>query len=286
MRKLLLLFFSLLLMFCEAKAQQDTLHVLAWNIYMLPKLAPRPGRVARAKVIAQELSKQNIDIIVFEEAFHPRARKVIAEILNDIYPYRYGPANPRTAFKANSGVWMLSKIPLKVLGTIEYAVKNTFDAFTRKGAMLVEGDWKGHAFQLLGTHMQADNFPETRELQMIQFRDSLLLPFLREGVPQFIAGDLNVDRYHLPTYSSMLKILSAEDGIFPALPKYSWDGVVNPLARKIEKGTQQWLDYILVKKNGHSFALLDYQLFVLKKEWKKNFDCLSDHYGVLMNVVF
>jgi len=67
--------------------QQGELKILSWNIYMLPHCSLINGNTRRAKAIAENLSGSEYDIIVFQEAFDYRARKIIRNILNKKYPY-------------------------------------------------------------------------------------------------------------------------------------------------------------------------------------------------------
>src|SRR5687767_1962440 len=67
---------------------QDTippgeLRVLAWNIQMLPRFLVRLSRgpIRRAKLIPQKLIDDQVDIIVFQEAFDARARRILTRRL-------------------------------------------------------------------------------------------------------------------------------------------------------------------------------------------------------------
>lgn len=75
--------------------QESSLKILSWNIYMLPQIVPRIGRLNRAESIAEQLNNSDFDIIVFQEAFMKSARDIISATLIDNYPYQYGPGNEK-----------------------------------------------------------------------------------------------------------------------------------------------------------------------------------------------
>src|SRR4051794_1206855 len=72
----------------------EKIKILSWNIYMLPGVFGS-GNVLRAEAIGTVLSSGNYDVIVFQEAFDQRARRVISRLLKETYPYQVGPANQK-----------------------------------------------------------------------------------------------------------------------------------------------------------------------------------------------
>ena len=264
------------------------LKILSWNIYMLPPIAPVKGRVERAHAIVDTLRHAETDIIVFQEAFNHNAVKVIRDSLAVIYPYMYGPFNPRkNIFQISSGVFVISKIPLDVKGVIEYKIAKEADKVARKGAALLEGTWNGKRFQILGTHLQAQNHPDIRKLQIHQIYDSLLSKYRIEGVPQIICGDMNTEIEIEKNYLDMLKGLDAEDGEISGIQKVTYDGTNNELAESIWKKAKTTLDYILLRRNGSKTSVINRHVGVFKKHnWRKGKTDLSDHYAMMCEVKF
>jgi len=258
----------------------DELRILSWNIYMLPRIVPRTGRIKRAWSIAVQLKTKDYDIIVFQEAFMKSARDVISTVLLESFPYQYGPFNERPGIRTNSGVWILSKIPLKVISQIEYENCATFDCLSRKGAALLSGEFNGNRFQLLGTHLQADkNYDGVRRKQINQIA-RLMSAHAEHGVPQIVCGDMNTEQC-TPMYYDLLERLSIEDGIISGGVQCSYDGKNNEIANFYGTFRQLTVDYILVKTNG---ALLDIERSInILKMGKKN---LSDHYGIASSIIF
>lgn len=267
----------------ETEAETKNLKILSWNIYMLPKIVVQRGKRERAHAIVDTLRKSDFDIIVFQEAFFPASREIIGEGLRSLYPYQYGPANnDGKTLKTNSGVWILSKINLKLLNVTQFTNCTGNDCWARKGAMLLEGIWNNKPFQILGTHLQADGFDIIRQKQMDQIYTELLAENKREGVPQIICGDMNTEREMTQHYCEMLNCLDAADGEITGVEKCSYDGVNNPIAQSFGVKNKTNYDYILVRSNGMKMKALQRFVSVMRKGKKY----LSDHYGVACELKF
>lgn len=131
--------------------------IILWNIAMTPSPPPHFGtRQAkeRAPKIANILNKY--DIVVLNESFIYRD-----ELLSHtIHRYRY--TDERIWYKPlNSGVVILSKIPLYNTYYKHYTYSSNWDWFTSKGLISVsfKDPTSGEEFELFGTHMQAGNRP-------------------------------------------------------------------------------------------------------------------------------
>jgi len=267
----------------ECNDDERNLKVLSWNIYMLPKIVPQKGKLDRAQAIVDEIRKSDFDVIVFQEAFLKGARQLIKAGLSDLYPYEFGPANDGGFdIRISSGVWVLSKIKLKLVNTVQFKNCALNDCLARKGAMLLEGQWNGKTFQILGTHLQADGFDKIREKQMDQIYRELLAENKKEGVPQIICGDMNTEREMNEHYCAMLECLDAQDGDISSIEKCSYDGENNPIAQSFGVKKKTNYDYILVRNNGSKMKTMKRFVSVMKKGKK----FLSDHYGVVCELKF
>lgn len=257
-----------------------SLKVLSWNIYMLPPLAKFTGKQRRAKRIGNLLKDSDFDIFVFQEAFHGASRRKIWRRLKEHFPYKLGPANQRWySFKTNSGIWMVSRIPLKQLGTIDFKECDGIDCWSRKGALLAEGEFAGQTFQILGSHLEAGGSKELKEGQYREL-DALLSTHRKPSIPQLICGDFNTHRTDSSRYKLMLAILGAENEAFDGEQQFTSDGAINDikLARD-DKKKRSWIDYVLYRGNGVD---ADIQRFVRipRLRWSKKFQDLSDHFAV------
>jgi endonuclease/exonuclease/phosphatase family metal-dependent hydrolase len=292
MTKALLVAF-LFLVHQVAAAQPETgsqppkkIKVLSWNIYMLPHLvATHSSKKERARVIGETLLAGDYDVIFFQEAFHSAARNRILSCLQSKFPYLAGPANKKLfSLKANSGLWIFSKYPITKSQSIIYKNKFGVDALSRKGALLVELNVEGQRIQIAGTHLQNCGPVWLRQVQCVEFYKRLLKPNSKEGVPQIICGDFNIDRYTMQEdYQFMLHALDAKDGNAEN-KQYSYDRVHNDL--HIEKGNRRDLiDYILFRNNG-GFAICLNSVTPLKKKWDARHSDLSDHYAIQSEINF
>jgi endonuclease/exonuclease/phosphatase family metal-dependent hydrolase len=250
------------------------LRILSWNIYLLPVyIFETQNKYKRAGGIADELIKLDYDIIVFQEAFHSAARAVISRKLNDTYPFQYGPSNNKVSIRFNSGIWIISKIPLFNRHDIRYKRCRRADMLARKGAMLMEGTWHGLPFQLIGTHLQADAPYKIRRAQLDQLYDELLLPFSKPDVPQFICGDMNTCIRNCEEYDDMLRVLQADNAVYPEA-----DAGTN------SKG--EVIDYILVRYNNMPPFRITRYVRTITHQLSKHNHRLSDHRAVEANIFF
>lgn len=264
----------------------DELRILSWNIYMLPNVFfPKIGQMERAEAIAEQLKNEAYDVIVFQEAFEKKAREILWEGLKEKFPYSTGPGDGGF-LKLNSGVWILSKLEFTSVNTIEFNTCKIADCISKKGAILVELTKNGKIFQVIGTHLQAENYPEVRKEQFQDIAEKLLKPFEKENVPQFIVGDLNTAPDEAG-YCDMLTLLGAED-CAPRKTKswlkdlVTWGGRDNDLFKADANRTPQLLDYILIKENGKCSAWVDRTIEIIQQVWDKTKTRkdLSDHYAV------
>lgn len=267
------------------KSNIGQLKILTWNIYMLPHCSLVHKNCMRARIIANQLCFSDFDLIVFEEAFDTRARWILQRKLRNAYPYMYGPANmPLLPVRTNSGVWVVSKIPLTLIDQIEFTHKFGIDAMARKGAVMFEGNWKGQDFQLVCTHLQANSPDNIRREQCKEIALRLLSKNTKANVPQILCGDFNIQSDDPENYQYMLHTLDAENGTIDGDINTSFDEIDNTLARKAN-GKKQMIDYVLVR-NGSLFNNIHRKISVLRASGNNRIKDLSDHYGVEALVEF
>lgn len=265
-------------------ADKETLDVLSWNIYMLPgitniaKSVQKSNKRERAHQIATLINESKYDIVVFQESFFAPARRKLKKDLNQNFPYQYGPVNPSgLGYKTSSGILIVSKMPLKLLGKTQFRTCNGVDCIAKKGAGLFEGEWQGNRFQILGTHLNAGGPAWIREEQFKQMYEELLLPHSKLGVPQIICGDMNTHKEAMEDYANMLGILKAED-----TPTYG--DQVNTTVKD-----RTVIDYILLRRNKTLIRVVDKQVkrFMASGEVIDRLGgTLSDHLAVDISIEF
>lgn len=267
---------------------QQSLKVMNWNIFMIPPIVYKSCQCDRAELIGEQVAEWNPDVIVFNEAFQSKPRKIIWKALKERYPY----ASKQTKgglFKVNSGVWILSKYPIKKQRNIIFRAKSGSDGMSKKGAVMAELEVNGRRIQVFGTHVQSggENVA-VREKQFKQMMDELITPNYADSIPQFISGDLNTDFFKQEDLNSMLGIFDAETPCFEGEP-YSIEGEKNDLNWKFFGSKEQILDYVLVLKHkqhrikaGITRILSAVQS---RKLCKQEFTALSDHNPVMTELI-
>lgn len=259
-----------------------SLKILSYNIYMLPKFAKKTGQDQRAKAIVDAFKNSDYDVIVFQEAFLKKVRDTIFEGLKGTFPYQSGEPIKGGVTLFNSGVWILSKLELKNRTDKLYRECDGIDCFSKKGATLVEVEKDGHTFQIVGTHLQADQGDAKQKARNEQYYDlgKLLGEVHKDGVPQIVAGDFNTLFTDTANYNYMLKTLKVEDGPLSGQQKYSWDNTQNDITRGAKDTSQVLLDYIFTRNNGFEFISERRMIVMPRVRWSCTNNDLSDHFAV------
>lgn len=261
----------------------STLSILSWNIYLLPWIVPFKSQCKRAKAIAEVIAELDYDVIVIQEAFHNRARKILIERLLPHFPYQIEPQKGRF-LKFNSGVFIISKIPMRLIDQIQYKECKLFfqDCRANKGATMVALEKDNQQFHLIATHLQAERgarFDSIRESQFREIYNRCIVPNNMPNIPVLVTGDLNTRLSTENQYNSMLQILNVKDGKLTGEFKFTYGGVLNDLKGKaVSKG--KLLDYVLIDANGTNIKPGERKVKVFQKQWKKGKKDLSDHYAV------
>lgn len=271
---------------------QDTLRLLSWNIQMLPFPASPHGKAKRARAVAELLKNGTYDVVVFQEAFKKRSRRILRRELKEVLPYQTDILNQKTiSIKTNGGVMIFSRHPIEAVHEIRFTKRTGFDKYARKGAMLATVNWKGKAIQVLGTHLQAFGTDDVLLSQYHQVKKELLDQYMQPGVPQFLLGDFNTRKVPpvpaglsadtpMPQtrYGAMLQTLDAFDGELAGDQQYTMDRPFNDLCIK-RKEARLLLDYVLVRPNGAEVTV-NREVKILRKQWHPDHRDLSDHFAV------
>lgn len=273
-------------------AQPKPIHILTWNIYMRPHAVTFDGQFRRAKAIGELLKTENYDIILFQEAFGKTSRRKLRKALAGAYPFEIEPKN--NGKTVNSGLWVLSKHEIKESDFIFFDDCLVSDCQSSKGAVLVEVEINGQRYQILSTHVQAEDGRKFAKVRSIQFQmiDQFLKQHQKDKVPQFILGDLNTPRDSVADYQGMLDTLKATDAPPAVIGEttlhgdrpITWGCANNDLIKKKWKGMVQLLDYALQREKGYPFKLRR-ELKTFTKRWSKKHEHLSDHYAISLTIL-
>tara|TARA_B100000945_G_C20307438_1_gene561082 strand:- start:75 stop:896 length:822 start_codon:yes stop_codon:yes gene_type:complete len=267
---MLILFFSL--SFCSIdKQNKDSITVLSWNIKMFPYLYGfLENRKERSDNIIKVLIETKIyDVVIFQEAFSKGVRNKIFDLLKFKYPYQVQVDDRKSFFKINSGLWVISSIPIKLIDNINFTRLGNIDWFSSKGAQLYSVKKNNQKFYIINTHLQADyknKYGEIRAKQYEEIKDKLIIPYDDLEIPFLLCGDLNIS--DPKKIQKMLKIINFSNVPLVGSIKYSF---INQ--------RPELLDYILIKKNI-KFVLLEQKIINMAEKINIHPLDLSDHYPI------
>lgn len=276
--------FAFLLLCSQSAFCGDTLRILSWNIFMVPPAIFKSDQVNRARMMGEVLEKSGADVLILQEAFMKKTRRLLEQKLSPIYPHHTGKPQGGGLFKINCGVWILSRLPLEEVNFIPYKDCEGSDCFGKKGAYLFAVNKNGHRIYIAGTHVQSGPAAATRQKQFAQLVAEMAR--IPETEPLLILGDLNTDLHQPAEYQAMLETLKAEDGPMTG-QAYSY-AADNDLAKRFFGEPSSTLDYLLVRDKTRKIASVTRTIhkFTSVPFGTHKFIDLSDHYALTGEVVF
>jgi endonuclease/exonuclease/phosphatase family metal-dependent hydrolase len=283
------LFIALFFVFSGTlNAKETKLHILSWNIKMLPRqynIVIKHHPLKRIKLISEQILSDSIDIVCFQELFDTKVNKRMKAELSKQFPYVVGPANEaRSIFRLSSGVIFFSRYPIRKLETVEFSDCQEEDCVARKGALLIEAEVDGKKIQLLGTHMNAAGGEDVKIKQLVQIR-TLIEKHSKSGIPQLICGDFNIKKTNGKLYQMMLDFFKANDGPILGAFQHTFDPKNNDMCAK-EKEEPQLIDFIFFRSNETREAKeSSREIRCYRKDWGKKNKDLSDHFALLIEVI-
>lgn len=270
----------IILLFISSATQAAEVKLLTWNVFMLPKPIKFTLQEERTEIITNQLLKSNYDIVLLQEAFSGDFQRTLKKKTIKKFPYQYYLGRePGTLTVYGSGLYYMSRFPMKELIKGYYKECKNADCFASKGLAVMEISLpSGEKLQIGNTHLQA-----SKELSEIRFKQlsmlkSLFLVTEKPGIPQVLAGDLNIDALHGSDFSKALTFLNMKSHPLEGELKYT-NGYAIDCYKKPGDDQQEWLDHILV--NNKSSMNVSSKYVKPFSGTINNRDCpLSDHYGV------
>ncbi len=269
-----------------AAQNSDTLKILSWNIYMLPVSIKNVGQGKRVQFIAEQMNASDYDVIVFQEAFDRDARYRLSKFLRKEFPFQEGPANAKPSwFRMNSGVWILSRHPMKYLDELDFSNAKGVDKVARKGMLLVEINKNGKTYQVAGTHLQSGASVKNDKIRYRQFLEikEFLEPHTKDDVAQIICGDFNTPKNDRKNYNLMIETLKAQDGPYESSLQTTYCSKQNELA--YGSNYSEVLDYIFIRENNINITHVSRCIKAFQGRWHHTRNNLSDHFAVELTVV-
>jgi endonuclease/exonuclease/phosphatase family metal-dependent hydrolase len=261
------------------------LSVLAYNVYLRPRILFRDGQLARAALLPAALT--GYDVLILSEVFDERAREILLAGLKAEYPYAtavFGGGG----FTQSSGVVIASRWPIKRQARRAFGVCAGTDCFADKGAVYAQIEKSGRRYSLFGTHTQA--WPTRRSAAVRGRQFAILREFIDAqsipaAEPVLIGGDLNVDRLTAPAeYEAMLETLGATFAA-PEEGRYTFDPEEN---RFCGGRVREFLDYVLFR-GAHVAPKLAASAVVRPRAaapWRRGIADLSDHFALSSRFAF
>lgn len=289
MKLLSLILILLKLIFCSTSYSKvntevhKEIKILSWNIFMIPKPFNFTKQKERTPLIAKYIREINADLVVLEECFDEDVRAFMKDNLKDIYPYMAELGKSKKFYQfLTSGIFILSKFPMKTLAEVFYNDCNTTDCFGSKGFLLTEVKITNEIIiQLGGTHLQAwdsDTSKSTRLSQMNQLSETLK-SFKQKNIPQILAGDFNID-LQTEERKNLFKIIDVFDPVTDPNITYTI-GDPNDCFHVPGKGeNKKWIDYILTVKSEKVATVTSTISKKLQGKIKKKTCDLSDHFAI------
>lgn len=189
--------FIALLLILPGLTFADELKLMTWNVYMLPKPIKNSHQKDRSQAIADQLKASDYDVIFLQEAFSWYFRSTVKEALKDKFPH-YSRLKKKFGIYPffSPGLVAFSKYPMKKIDHTYFSKCEGADCYSSKGVQLLEITLpSGKSIQIANTHMQAgsqEKHAQIRKIQLGQIRD-LLLKNKKDGIPQLLVGDLNIN---------------------------------------------------------------------------------------------
>ncbi len=272
----------------DTTTDKDKLSILTWNVYMLPRLVFHTGQIKRAQAIVEQLKDQNYDIIVFQEAFDNKSRSILWNGLKGNFPYQSGDPMHKHFYRVSTGIFIVSKLPLKVVDNIFFSECGGSDCYAVKGAVLVKVTKNNHTVQIIGTHLQSADGrkmsgQQIRHMQYEEIKTKLMIPNAEPGIPQFFVGDLNTAKDDTKNYEQLLSSMDVEDGDIAGGNQFSAVGGKNDVDINVND-KPHLIDYILCRRNGCKINFTQRCVKIFQQYWSKDHKDLSDHYAVLAEV--
>lgn len=277
MKKLILI----LCLFFSFNTFAEDIKVLTWNVFMLPKPIKFTYQAERTTLIGEELNKGHYDVIFLQEAFPGWFHKHIYQMTKAKYPHQHYLKRPfisHTVF--GSGLYVMSKFPIKDKSRVYYSSCRNADCFAAKGLSLITFQLAGgKEIQIGNTHLQAGQNYKSDRIRMKQLNQvkKHLASVAKPGVPQVILGDINIDAKD-EDYPKALKLLNMSSTPLEGDIDHS-NGFPTLCYNKPGDDEKEWIDHIWISKNS-STGISGKKVKVFSGLINNRQCPLSDHYGV------
>lgn len=230
------------------------IRAVTYNTWMIPFL--RRDAKERANIIGRGLGEKGYDLVMLQEMFSGRFRKIVKKRFKQS---KQGLITPRLPAIINSGLVTIADLPVVKKGFKRYEACGGWQCLSRKGIQFTRVELrKGSFLDVYNTHLQPFEYAhEIRADQLVEAQ-RFIEENSRHGYPVIFAGDFNIIG-ESQEYQSLRNMLpdfkDAWNELRPENPGYSWDPEENAYA-KPDRGTsfvKQRVDYLFLR-DGESYV--------------------------------
>ncbi len=279
MKKFTLLFVLFLL---STSVFAMDLSILSWNTFLIPPPFNITKQDERADLMAKKLLAINHDIIFFQEAFLDSKREHIINDLKPEYPYSAAPEKGTGLIQfQDSGLFIVSKYPMKVLEQVIFEDCSGSDCFASKSAIIVEISLPdNNKLQMIDTHLQGWDEVNIRQKQLLQIK-MMMKRNAQFGIAQVLVGDLNIDGKKDIEYQESLKLMDMTSiplvGQLDSSNGFSTRGCFDTPGGESEG---EWLDHVWLNSNHTQTEVYSKKVVPILGNLG-HLECpLSDHYAL------
>lgn len=235
------------------------------------------------KKFVKYINNNDYDVISVQETFDYEIKDLITKKCHENgYSHiisRAGQPACRGIFY-ESGLMIISKLPILNAETIQYNQASGSDVMTNKGFLVADIDFNGQIITVVNTHLQSGNDMVSLEKRINQFEQLKNAIKQKKNGKMIVTGDFNADMNdsaEKDVFIDFVKELGLIDSfklLNPGVPGFTFDSETNPHVFASEPERFR-IDYIFVSQT------LNKQITESKldKVFVDNIP-LSDHYGV------
>ncbi len=262
-------------------AQAETLKILSWNLYLVPWPIHRTLQDERTEAIASQLLISNYDVIFFQELFLEKHKDILWEKLKSKFPNESARFKGRGLHFVGSGLWAISKYPMKVIDHTYFSDCSGSDCLASKAAVMMEIQLPNRIIQVINTHLQAWSGEENnkvRRSQLSQIKKMMEKNKVEHSI-QIAVGDFNIRHNDLPHYKDLIQTLGLQNAppIGPLKYSIGGDNSWRSDGREDEK-LDKILDYILTQESPK--MSVERSMVRRTSRLDNKLVDLSDHFGI------
>lgn len=256
----------------ERNDAKDTLQIVSWNVFLRPSIL-RDRQLDRIDAITQHLIDKDADILILQEVFHKKSKKILFQNLSNNYPF-HTKEGKKSFWGISSGVYIFCKDSILSEKHIVFNSGSGADALAKKGAVKIRIQRKNKEVSVVGTHLQAGeglkkNLIRKKQLEQIaklNIQDSIVI----------FAGDFNISRKS-KHYEDLEQTLNVKKLPAKKIVTANFeDQDLFPVS-----GNPVWIDFILLNAKCNS-SLINHTTARPMKQGMY----LSDHAQISAMVIF